>query len=57
MVYFDTLKPGELNTNLTQDIVKIHDGIGDNAGSVVQLTWSFLTGTILGEFNFADDSG
>ena len=56
MVYFDTNKTGELNTKLTQDIVKIHDGIGDKAGSVVQLTSSFLTGIILGEFNFADDS-
>lgn len=50
MVYFDTHKTGELNTKLTDDIDKIHDGIGDKLGSSAQFIASCITGLILGKF-------
>ena len=50
MVYFDTHKTGELNTKLSDDVNKIHDGIGDKLGSATQFTSSFLTGLIIGRW-------
>jgi ABC-type multidrug transport system fused ATPase/permease subunit len=52
ILYFDTHKTGELNTKLTDDIDKIHDGIGDKIGSTSQLMGSFFTGFILGKFAY-----
>ncbi|CAF5218780.1 unnamed protein product, partial [Rotaria magnacalcarata] len=48
IVYFDLHKTGELNTKLTDDVDKIHDGIGDKLGATAQFTASFLTGFTLG---------
>ncbi|CAF1145696.1 unnamed protein product [Adineta ricciae] len=48
IVYFDTHKTGELNTRLTDDVDKIHDGIGDKLGSAAQFLASFITGLIIG---------
>ena len=50
IVYFDTHKTGELNTRLTDDVDKIHDGIGDKLGSAAQFLASFITGLIIGKF-------
>ncbi len=50
IVFFDTHKTGELNTKLTDDIDKIHDGIGDKVGSAAQLLSACVTGLILGKF-------
>ncbi|CAF3575971.1 unnamed protein product [Rotaria sordida] len=44
IVYFDLHKTGELNTKLTDDIDKIHDGIGDKLGSASQFTACFVKG-------------
>ncbi|CAM4861220.1 unnamed protein product [Rotaria socialis] len=48
IVYFDFHKTGELNTKLTDDVDKIHDGIGDKLGATAQFIASFLTGFTLG---------
>ncbi|CAF3502579.1 unnamed protein product [Rotaria sp. Silwood1] len=48
IVYFDIHKAGELNTKLTDDVNKIHDGIGDKLGSTSQFLGAFFTGFILG---------
>ncbi|CAF3084747.1 unnamed protein product [Rotaria sp. Silwood2] len=48
IVYFDIHKAGELNTKLTDDVNKIHDGIGDKIGSTSQFIAAFFTGFILG---------
>jgi ABC-type multidrug transport system fused ATPase/permease subunit len=50
IVFFDTHKTGELNTKLTDDIDKIHNGIGDKVGSAVQFVSACVTGLILGKF-------
>ena len=49
IVYFDTHKTGELNTKLTDDVNKIHDGIGDKIGSSCQFIAASITGVILGK--------
>ena len=49
IVYFDTHKTGELNTRLTDDIDKIHDGIGDKLGSTAQFLASCIAGLALGK--------
>ncbi|XP_052095836.1 ATP-dependent translocase ABCB1-like isoform X5 [Mytilus californianus] len=46
--WFDTHETGELNTRLSDDINKIHEGIGDKMGSCLQWTSGFLTGFIIG---------
>ncbi|CAF3736730.1 unnamed protein product [Rotaria magnacalcarata] len=48
MVYFDLHKAGELNTKLTDDVNKIHDGIGDKLGATAQFLSAFITGFCLG---------
>jgi ATP-binding cassette subfamily B (MDR/TAP) protein 1 len=50
IVFFDTHKTGELNTKLTDNIDKIHDGIGDKLGSAAQFLSACLTGIIIGKF-------
>lgn len=50
IVFFDTHKTGELNTKLTDDIDKIHDGIGDKLGSTAQFLSACITGLALGKF-------
>jgi ABC-type multidrug transport system fused ATPase/permease subunit len=52
IVFFDTHKTGELNTKLTDDIDKIHDGIGDKLGSAAQFLSACVTGIILGKFTY-----
>ncbi|CAF0877178.1 unnamed protein product [Didymodactylos carnosus] len=47
IAYFDMHKTGELNTRLSDDINKIHDGISDKLGSALQFTSAFITGVIL----------
>lgn len=48
--YFDLHKTGELNTKLTDDIDKIHAGIGDRIGAAAQYLSAFFTGIIIGTF-------
>lgn len=47
--YFDTHKTGELSTRLTDDVNKIHDGIGDKISITVQFLSSFVAGLIIGK--------
>lgn len=47
--FFDTHKTGELNARLTDDINRIHDGIGDKIGTIVQSIASFITGFTIGK--------
>ena len=49
IVFFDTHKTGELNNRLTDDVNKIHDGIGDKLGSATQFMASFCAGLIIGK--------
>lgn len=46
--WFDTHDIGELNTRLTDDILKIQDGIGDKVGTLVQWVSACITGFIIG---------
>ncbi|XP_060590153.1 ATP-dependent translocase ABCB1-like isoform X2 [Ruditapes philippinarum] len=46
--WFDTHESGELNSRLTSDISKIHDGIGDKIGTFVQWFTAFLAGFTIG---------
>lgn len=52
IAYFDTHKTGELNTQLTDDVNKIHDGIGDKVGTTAQFLSTFITGFAIGKFIF-----
>jgi ATP-binding cassette subfamily B (MDR/TAP) protein 1 len=56
IAYFDTHKAGELNTQLTDDINKIHDGIGDKLGTTAQFLSTFITGFAIGKFIFREES-
>lgn len=46
--WFDTHESGELNTRLSDDINKIHAGIGDKLGSFWQWFSGFLAGFVIG---------
>ncbi len=46
--YFDINKSGELNTRLTQDVNKVHDGTGDKISPAIQFFATFLGGMALG---------
>ncbi|KAK3108334.1 hypothetical protein FSP39_005774 [Pinctada imbricata] len=46
--WFDTHEIGELNTRMTDDINKIHAGIGDKMGQFFQWFAGFLAGFIIG---------
>ncbi|KAL5007363.1 hypothetical protein ScPMuIL_016169 [Solemya velum] len=46
--WFDTHESGELNTRLSDDIMKISDGIGDKVGTCIQWTCGFLSGFAIG---------
>ncbi|KAL2084174.1 hypothetical protein ACEWY4_019692 [Coilia grayii] len=46
--WFDVNEIGQLNTRLTDDILKINEGIGDKIGSAIQSVTSFLTGFVVG---------
>ena len=46
--YFDINKTGELNTRLTEDVNKVHDGIGDKISSTLQFFATFIGGMALG---------
>ncbi|CAF4585975.1 unnamed protein product [Rotaria sp. Silwood2] len=46
--YFDTNKTGQLNTRLTEDVNKVHDGTGDKVGSALQFFSAFIVGLIIG---------
>ena len=50
IAYFDVHKTGELNTKLTNDIKKIHDGIGDKLGSLSQFVTTFVAAIIIDRF-------
>jgi ATP-binding cassette subfamily B (MDR/TAP) protein 1 len=51
MTFFDTYKTGELNTRLTDDINKIHSGIGDKIGTIIQSIATLITGFAIGKFD------
>ena len=51
IVYFDTHKTGELNSILTDDVDKIHDGIGDKLGSTIAIIFSSFIAVIIGKFS------
>ena len=63
ITYFDVNKTGQLSTRLTEDVNKIHDGIGDKIGSALQFFAGFISGLVLGyidsidftEFDFFSD--
>ncbi|PVD39429.1 hypothetical protein C0Q70_02059 [Pomacea canaliculata] len=46
--WFDTHETGELNTRLAEDILKIHDGIGDKIGSLFQFVAGAIAGFVIG---------
>ena len=46
--YFDTNEIGQLNTKLTENVNKVHDGTGDKLGSALQFFASFIAGLSLG---------
>ncbi|KAL5007420.1 hypothetical protein ScPMuIL_016226 [Solemya velum] len=46
--WFDTHQSGELNTRLSDDISKIHDGIGDKLGAFFQWIAAFVAGIAIG---------
>lgn len=46
--FFDSNSTGSLNNRLTDDVNKIHDGIGDKIGSTIQYTSSLIAGFALG---------
>lgn len=48
IAYFDVNKTGQLSTTLTENVNKVHDGIGDKVGSALQFVSSFIAGLILG---------
>ncbi|UJR28455.1 hypothetical protein I4U23_009695 [Adineta vaga] len=48
IAYFDTYKTGELSTRLSDDVNKVHDGIGDKVGSALQFFAGFIAGLALG---------
>ena len=48
IAYFDVNKTGQLSTKLTENVSKVHDGIGDKVGSALQFVAGFLAGLILG---------
>ena len=48
IAYFDVNKTGQLNTRMTDDVNKVHDGTGDKLGSALQFFSAFLAGLILG---------
>lgn len=46
--WFDVQESGELNSRITNDISKIHDGIGDKVGMFLQWFCAFLAGVVIG---------
>ncbi|XP_021367207.1 multidrug resistance protein 1-like isoform X1 [Mizuhopecten yessoensis] len=46
--WFDTHESGELNSRLSDDINKIHEGIGDKLGTFWQWFSGFLAGFVIG---------
>jgi ABC-type multidrug transport system fused ATPase/permease subunit len=48
IAYFDINKTGQLNTRLTENVNKVHDGTGDKLSSALQFVASFFAGLILG---------
>lgn len=48
IAFFDTYKTGELSTRLSEDVGKVHDGIGDKVGSAMQFFAGFIAGLVLG---------
>ena len=52
IAFFDVHKVGSLNTKLSDDIDKIHNGIGDKVGSALQLMSIFIVGIVIGKFTY-----
>ena len=48
IAFFDANKTGQLSSRLTEDVNKVHDGIGDKIGSALQFVAGFLAGLCLG---------
>ncbi|XP_076438744.1 ATP-dependent translocase ABCB1-like [Babylonia areolata] len=46
--WFDTHESGELNTRLADDILKIHDGIGDKVATLIQHSCCAIAGILIG---------
>ncbi|XP_076435094.1 ATP-dependent translocase ABCB1-like [Babylonia areolata] len=46
--WFDTHETGELNTRMSDDILKIHDGIGDKVATLIQGYSGTIAGFIIG---------
>lgn len=46
--YFDINKTGQLNTRLTEDVNKVHEGTGDKLGSGLQFFAGSIAGLVLG---------
>ncbi|CAF4430037.1 unnamed protein product [Rotaria sp. Silwood2] len=48
IIFFDIHKTGELSLRLTNDVNKIHDGIGNKFGSVIEILITFMSCIIIG---------
>ncbi|CAF1371385.1 unnamed protein product, partial [Rotaria sordida] len=48
IAYFDINKTNQLNTQLIENVNKVHDGTGDKLGSALQFIASFFAGLALG---------
>ncbi|XP_077454038.1 ATP-dependent translocase ABCB1-like [Stigmatopora argus] len=46
--WFDVNETGELNTRLTDDVYKIHEGIGDKVAMLIQSFATFFTSVVIG---------
>lgn len=49
IVYFDKHKTGELSLYLTENIHKIHDGMGEKLGSAIEMISTALSCFIIGK--------
>ncbi|CAF1393297.1 unnamed protein product, partial [Rotaria sp. Silwood1] len=54
VVFFDTYKVGELSVRLTDDINKVHNGIGNKLGSVIEALTTFISYNLIGDIHFSN---
>jgi ABC-type multidrug transport system fused ATPase/permease subunit len=47
--YFDKHKTGELSSCLTEDVIKIQDGMGDKLGTAIEIVSIFISCLIIGK--------
>jgi ATP-binding cassette, subfamily B (MDR/TAP), member 1 len=49
IVYFDQHKTGELSLDLSDNVNKIRDGIGDQLGLAIEMISTFISGLAIGK--------